>query len=139
MVTMLYQRDHQVRRVYLNDPHPRSAKPSWYGHSVGHYEGNNTLVIDTVGQNDKTNVDKFGTPHSERLHVVERYTLAPDGQTMRVEFKVEDPETFTTPCGARATYRRVQGPIEEIVCAENNKNASTNDSYPIPVAAKPDF
>ena len=137
-ITLLYQRDHQVRRIYLNQAHAKSPKPSWYGDSIGHYEGN-SLVVDTIGMNDKTDVDKFGTPHSERLHVVERYILSPDGRTMTVEFKVEDPETFTTSWGARATYRRVAGPIEEIVCAENNKNASTGEDYPIPVAAKADF
>jgi hypothetical protein len=139
-ITVLYQRDHQVRRIALNGQHPASLKPTWYGHSVGHYEGN-TLVIDTVGLNDKTNVDKFGTPHSEKLHVVERYTLSQDGREMVVDFTVEDPETFTTVWGARATYRRapLAVPMDEIICAENNKNASTGEDYPIPVAAKADF
>jgi hypothetical protein len=139
LITVLYQRDHQVRRIHLDKPHAKDPKPTWYGDSVGHYEGANTLVIDTIGMNDKTDVDKFGTPHTEKLHVVERYTLAPDGKTMTVEFKVEDPETFTSVWGARATYRRVPGPLEEIVCAENNKNASTGGDYPIPVAQKADF
>jgi hypothetical protein len=76
-VTILYNEDHQVRRVRLNQPHPALVTPSWYGDSVGHYEGD-TLVIDTVGI--KTGrpyamVDMYGTPYTEALHVVERYRL----------------------------------------------------------------
>jgi hypothetical protein len=137
-ITVLYQRDHQVRRIALNQPHPQNPKHSWYGHSIGHYEAN-ALVVDTIGLSDKTDVDKFGTPHSERLHVVERYTLAADGRSMVVDIQVEDPETFNMVWGARATYRRVAGPMDEIICAENNKNASTGEDYPVPVAAKADF
>lgn len=139
MITIIFQRDHQVRRVYLNEKHPASPSPSWYGHSVGHYEADGTLVIDTIGQNDKTDVDKFGTPHSEKMHVVERYKLSEDRRNMVVEFAVTDPETFNMTWGAKATYRRVAGPIEEVICAENNKNASTGQDYPIPVATKVDF
>ncbi len=77
-ITILYSNpDHEVRHVRLNQPHPAKVTPSWYGDSVGHYEGD-TLVIDTVGI--KTGrpfamVDIFGTPYSEALHVVERYRL----------------------------------------------------------------
>ena len=77
-ITMLYEQDHEVRHVRMNQPHPAQVKPpSWYGDSVGHYEGD-TLVIDTVGI--KTGrpvamVDWFGTPYTEALHVVERYRL----------------------------------------------------------------
>jgi hypothetical protein len=77
-VTILYSNpDHEVRRVRLNQPHPAQVTPSWYGDSVGHYEGD-TLVVDTVGI--KTGrpfamVDIYGTPYTEALHVVERYRL----------------------------------------------------------------
>jgi hypothetical protein len=75
-ITILYAYDHQVRRVRMNEPHPAQVTPSWYGDSVGHYEGD-TLVIDTVGV--KTGplamVDWFGTPFTHALHVVERYRL----------------------------------------------------------------
>jgi hypothetical protein len=77
-ITMLYSNpDHEVRHVRLNQLHPAKVTPSWYGDSVGHYEGD-TLVIDTVGI--KTGrpfamVDIFGTPYTEALHVVERYRL----------------------------------------------------------------
>jgi hypothetical protein len=77
-VWMIYSGDAQVRRIYLDVPHSENPKPSWYGESVGHYEGD-TLVIDTIGQNAKTVVDPYRTPHTEKLHVVERWRMAEDG------------------------------------------------------------
>src|SRR5215468_6862869 len=75
-ITILYFEGHQVRHVRMNEPHPARVMPSWYGDSVGHYEGD-TLVIDTVGikVGPFSMVDRFGTPHTEALHVVERYRL----------------------------------------------------------------
>jgi hypothetical protein len=76
-ITVFYEHDHQVRRVRMNQPHPAHVTPSWYGDSVGHYEGA-TLVIDTVGiKTDRpfAMVDVYGTPYTEALHVVERYRL----------------------------------------------------------------
>ena len=76
-ITILYSNDHESRRVRMNAPHPARVTPSWHGDSVGHYEGD-TLVIDTVGiRTDRpfAMVDMYGTPHSEALHVVERYRL----------------------------------------------------------------
>ena len=75
-VTILYANDNEVRHVYMNRAHPATVTPSWYGDSVGHYEGD-TLVIDTVGikVGPFAMVDMFGTPHTEALHVVERYRL----------------------------------------------------------------
>jgi hypothetical protein len=75
-ITMLYDEDHEVRRVRMNRPHPAQVTPSWYGDSVGHYEGD-TLVIDTVGLKigPFSAVDQYGTPYTQALHVVERYRL----------------------------------------------------------------
>ena len=75
-ITILYTNDHEVRHVGLNQPHPAQVTPSWYGDSVGHYEGD-TLVIDTVGfkLGPFAMVDVYGTPYTEALHVVERYRL----------------------------------------------------------------
>jgi hypothetical protein len=75
-ITILYFGD-QVRHLRMNQPHPATVTPSWYGHSVGHYDGD-TLVIDTVGiKSDRpfAMVDMHGTPYTEALHVVERYRL----------------------------------------------------------------
>ena len=75
-ITFLYDEDNIMRRVRMNEPHPAQVTPSWYGDSVGHYEGD-TLVVDTIGI--KTGpfamIDVFGTPHTPALHVVERYRL----------------------------------------------------------------
>jgi len=75
-ITFLYVFDHEVRHVRLNQGHPAQLTPAWSGDSVGHYEGD-TLVIDTVGikTGPYTMVDQFGTPHTEALHVIERYRL----------------------------------------------------------------
>ena len=75
-ITFLYSNDHEVRHVRMNQPHPANVTPSWYGDSVGHYEGD-TLVIDTVGVKigPFAMVDMYGTPYSAALHVVERYRL----------------------------------------------------------------
>ena len=134
-VWMIYSGDQQVRRVYLDVPHSENPKPSWYGESIGHYEGD-TLVIDTIGQNDKTVVDPYRTPHTEKLHVVERWKIADDGQAMDVTFTVEDPDTFNEPWSGTRRYRRVQQPMLEEACAENNQHLF---DYHIPVANQPDF
>jgi hypothetical protein len=75
-ITISYVFDHEVRHVRMNQPHPAQVTPSWYGDSVGHYEGD-TLVIDTVGfkVGPFSMVDHYGTPHTGALHVVERYRL----------------------------------------------------------------
>ena len=139
LITMIYQRDHQVRRIYLNEPHSKNPPKTWYGESVGHYEGKDTLVVDTIGLNDKTETDKFGTPHSDKMHVIERYRLIDGGKAMRVDFTVDDPVMFNMQWSAKANYTRARGPVEEIICAENNRAISTGRDYPIPVAVKADF
>jgi len=134
-VTMIFSGDAQVRRVYLDVPHSADPKPSWYGESVGHYEGD-TLVVDTIGLNDKTFVDNYRTPHTGKLHVVERYRLVEDGKTLEVAFRVDDPDTFYQPWSAIGRLRRVQMPMHEEACAENNQQLI---DYHIPVADEPDF
>ena len=134
-IWMIWTEDNQLRRVFMNVPHSTNPKPSWYGESVGHYEGD-TLVIDTIGQNDKTVVDIYRTPHSPKLHVVERWRMVDGGQAMEVVFTVDDPDAFYQPWSGMRHYRRVQQEFVEKICAENNTNLF---DYHIPVAAKPDF
>src|SRR5580700_8559648 len=124
-ITMLYDEDHEVRRVRMNQPHPAQVTPTWYGDSVGHYEGD-TLVIDTVGFKigPFSMVDRYGTPHTEALHIVERYRLldyeaakegmerdakenllvqperidrSQSGNFLQLKFTVEDEGVFTMP------------------------------------------
>ena len=87
-----------MRHVYLNVPHSKkNPKPLGFGESVGYYEGGDTLVVDTVGLNDKTFVDGYRTPHTTQLHVVERFKITDGGKTLDVSFTVEDPGTFYKP------------------------------------------
>jgi hypothetical protein len=134
-VTMIFSGDAQVRRVYLDVPHSGNPKPSWYGESVGHYEGD-TLVVDTIGLNDKTFIDNYRTPHTEKLHVVERYRLVDDGKMLEVRFRIEDPDTFYQPWSAIGRLRRVRMPMHEEACAENNQQLF---DFHMPVAEEPDF
>lgn len=138
-VLIISQMDQQVRRVYLNKFHSENVKPSWYGESVGHYEGD-TLVVDTIGMNDQTWVDNYRTPHSDRLHTIERFRLVNDGQTLEVNLHIDDPGAFTMPWSAVQRYDRVdQGPLMEYICPENNAHDDVGQIDPMPVAEKPDF
>ena len=131
---MIFSGDQQVRHIYLDMPHSEDPKPSWYGESVGHYEGD-TLVVDTIGQNTKTFIDNYRTPHSEKLHVIERWKAIDGGNALEANIKVEDPDAFNEPWLAIQRFRRVDQPMREEVCAENNLHFA----YHIPVADKPDF
>jgi hypothetical protein len=142
-VLMVWGQDFQLRRVYLNEPHSADPKPSWYGESVGHYENGDTLVVDTIGMNDRTYVDNYRTPHTTRLHVVERFKLVDGGDALEVNVRVDDPGAFTMPWNAVQRYRRdhraAEVPLHEMVCAENNSDHFNQGLYPIPQADKPDF
>ncbi len=104
---------------------------------MGHYEGSDTLVVDTIAQNDIALIDRFGTPRSEELHVVERYTIQPDRSAITVELTIEDRQMFTTPWSARATYWPAV-PFHESICAENNKDP-LGGMFDIPIASTPEF
>jgi hypothetical protein len=138
-VSMIAQHDNDVRRIYMNVPHSANVKPSWYGESVGHYEGD-TLVIDTIGLNDKTFVDNFRTPHSEKLHVVERLRLVEDGKFLEAEVLIDDPAVFLKPLHVTKRSRRVEASLAEWRCAAGEmSNPFTNGADPLPTAAKSDF
>jgi hypothetical protein len=133
-ILMIFQGDMQVRHIYLDVPHSEAPKPSWYGESVGHYEGD-TLVIDTVGLNDRTTIDNFRTPHTEKLHVVERWRLIEGGRQLEVAIAIDDPDTFYAPWSTIQRYRRIQQSLPEEICAENN----TQFEYHTPVSTNSDF
>ena len=80
-VTMIFSGNAEVRHIRLNASHSADPKPSWYGESVGHYE-DDTLVVDTIGLNDKTFLDNYRTPHTDKLHVTERWRLIEDGKKL---------------------------------------------------------
>ena len=137
-VLLIAQFNHEVRHVYLNVPHSANPKPSWHGESVGHYEGD-TLVVDTIAINDQVYVDSFRTPHSDRLHVVERYRLTEAGRVLHVDVHVQDPGAFTTPWNAIQRYDRTELELVESVCAENNTDILSHGFEPIPTSTTPDF
>jgi hypothetical protein len=169
-ITMIYNQDDQVRHVRLNASHPAHVTPSAMGDSIGHYEGD-TLVIDTVGVKVSpiAMIDRYGTPHSDALHLVERYRLVdyetakeaaerhmkedgpagvngnvavdPDykGKGLQLQFTIEDPKVLTAPLSAAITYRRIRGPWTEQVCAENSFEYYSGKATAIPTADKPDF
>jgi hypothetical protein len=122
----------------MNVPHSKKVTPSWYGESVGHYE-NGELVVDTIGLSDKTFVDFYGTPHSNKEHVVERYKIVDGGKTLQVLFAVDDADAFNMKWSAVMNYRRVTSHLIESICAENNMDHFTGKLFPIPIAEKPDF
>jgi hypothetical protein len=129
----------EIRHVLLDVPHSAQPKPSPYGESVGHYEGGDTLVVDTVALSDDTYIDNYRTPHTTQLHVVERFQVADGAKTLHVTINVDDPGAFNTPWSARQTYRRTRGGgLEEAICAENNIAFDASVSE-IPKADKPDF
>jgi hypothetical protein len=134
-ITMIYGGDQQVRHIYLNVPHSKDVKPSWYGESVGHYEGD-TLVIDTIGLNDKTQVDNYRTPHTDKLHVVERWRVVEAGSILEVTFTVDDADTFEKPWSARQRFRHVLTPYSEEVCIEGNL---VLHQWQLHIADHPDF
>jgi hypothetical protein len=138
-VRILAQHDNDVRRIYMNVSHSANPKPSWYGESVGHYEGD-TLVIDTIGFNDKTFVDNFRTPHSEQLHLIERLRLVEGGRFLEVEVLIDDPAVFLEPLHVTKRSRRVEATIAEWRCAAGEmNNPFAKGAEPLPMAEMPDF
>ena len=138
-ITILAQHDSDTRRIYMNVPHSEPPKPSWYGESVGHYEGG-TLVVDTIGMNDKSFVDAFRTPHSQKLHVVERYRLTDGGKFMEIEIVMEDPAVFLKPLHVTKRSRRVEASWTEWRCIDGeSNNPFAEGADPLPIADKPDF
>ena len=110
-----------VRQVFLDGrPHPPNLQPSWLGHSVGRWEGD-TLVIDTIGLNDRVWQDLAGRPQTEKAHVIERYRR-PDLGHMEVEITIDDPGAYTRPWKVRRLLDLAPGEeILEYICHENHK------------------
>ena len=105
-----------VRTIHLNAVHPQTLVPSLAGHSVGRWDGN-VLEVDTVGF--APGVLNPPIMNSEQLHVVERFTPV-DKDTIRYEFTVEDPTTWTAPWSGEMEIRRTGDPIYEYACHEGN-------------------
>jgi hypothetical protein len=131
----------EVRRVYLNVGHSEDPDFSWYGESIGHYEGDGTLVIDTIYLDHKGPIDRLNTPHTRALHVMERHTLTDNGERMRIIFTVSDPGVFTQPFSAMVEHARSDRAWEEWVCNENSVEyfIPEDELVPVPSATRRDF
>ena len=142
-IWIIWQRNQQVRRVYLNRAHSENPKPSWFGESIGRYE-NGELVVDTVGfvEHPYSFVDNYRTPHTRDLHVVERWKIVDGGNAVEATVTVEDPGAFNAPWSGMARWQKVNRPMIESICAENNLNYEIFfklREYPMPEAKTPDF
>lgn len=144
-VWFIWQRNQQVRRVYLNREHSPNPKPRWFGESVGHYE-DGELIIDPIGfvEHPYSFVDNYRTPHTKDLRVVERWKIADDGNAIEATVTVEDPGTFNAPWWALARWQKINRgrPLIESICAENNLNYEKYfklREYPMPEAKTLDF
>jgi hypothetical protein len=110
------------RQIYLDGRgHPKDFGPTWTGHSIGHWEGE-TLVVDTVGFNDKFWLSPAGEPHTEKLHLTERYRR-PDLGHLEIEFTIEDPDTFLKPWVIKKVSDLApKEEVEEVICTENERD-----------------
>jgi hypothetical protein len=120
-VLILYEGDHWVRQIWMNERHPDDPDPTWMGHSIGAWDGD-TLVIDTIGLNDSpdtTWLDSEGRPHSEELHVIERIQrTAPD--TLTIQVTINDTKTYTKPWSGEKVFK-LRGDwkiMEDVNCIE---------------------
>ena len=138
-VTIINEGGPEIRRVYMNVPHSKHVTPSWYGESVGHYEGGDTLVVDTIGLSTKSYVDNYRTPHTEQLHVVERFKMSPDRKAMEDFITVDDPGAFTQQWSGIQRFNLEVRPLQESACAENNEDFFHYEVVPLPQSDRPDF
>lgn len=131
---------HRVRHVYMNVPHSKDLRPTWYGESVGRYEGD-SLVVDTIGQNDKTFVDGYRTPHTEQIHVVERFRVMPGAKGLDTTYTVDDPGAFNAPFSARRPRYLLSSPLNDTdrICAAGNEDRFNQGLEPLQKALTPDF
>ena len=124
------------RVIYMDGrKHPEDLIPTWTGHSIGRFEGD-TLVVDAVGFNDQWWFDRRGTPHTEQLHIIERYTRLNYGQ-IRNNATLEDPGAFSRPVDLTFTARLLRpdartgvGDLLEFICNENNQYGSAGNFQP---------
>jgi hypothetical protein len=113
---------HSFRQIFLNlRSHPDDPDPTWYGHSIASWEGD-TLVVDSVGFNDRFWFDFAGHPHTERLHIVERFRR-PNFDSLEYEVTLDDPGAYTRPFTlyGRSHYEH-DTELMEYVCNENNQD-----------------
>ena len=110
---------HTFRVIHLNGSHPKNVEPTYFGHSIGWWEGD-TLVIDTIGFSEGAWMDRSAMPHTDRLHTIERLTRV-DFDTLNYEVTIDDPGAYTARWTSGYTKRWEAGTdLFEFVCQENN-------------------
>jgi hypothetical protein len=122
LVVVLYEENTTFRQIFTDGrPHPMDPQPTWLGYSTGKWEAN-TLVVDTAGFNDRSWLDTFGAPHSEKLHLIERFRRRDFGH-MEIEISIDDPKTYVKPLMFKQNVRLL--PDTELLenFCENEKDA----------------
>jgi hypothetical protein len=111
---------HSFRTIYMDGrAHPKNLEPTYYGHSVGRWEGD-TLVVETVGFNERFWFDRSGLPHTNQLRTLERFTRV-DLDTVRYELTIDDPGAYTAPFTGRLVLLAEPGTeLFEYVCQQSN-------------------
>jgi hypothetical protein len=109
-ISFVHEYQHLLRHIYMNEalPDPADIDPTYMGESVGRWDGD-TLVIDTIGLNDKTVLDREGMPHSKAMKLTERWKLIDGGKRLESRITIDDPQTFTQPWTARVVFERKPG------------------------------
>lgn len=118
-ILMIYEYDHTVRQIFMDGrAHPEDITPTYMGNSIGKWDGD-TLVVDTVGFNDKTWLDRDGHPHSDQLHVIERFHRV-DRDNMTIDINIEDPKVLVKPWKSQLNFQlKPDWDIMELVCTDN--------------------
>ena len=122
-----WEREHEWRNIWTDGRTiPNDLDPTWYGYAIGHWEGDDTLVTDSTGFNDKTWLGPYGFPHSEQMRVAERYHRV-DHDTIRYDITVTDPKAYTKPIVGpqRNLQLRPNVDIEELPCVWSEENSFT--------------
>ena len=123
LIVILFDEGDLPRQIFLDGrPHPKELNPSWVGHSIGRWEGD-TLVVDSVGFNNKTWIGPFGYPQSEKMHMTERYHRADAGR-LEIQFTFEDPGAYAKPWIMKKVSALAPPgeDVDEYVCMENNRD-----------------
>jgi hypothetical protein len=115
---------HSYRQVFLDGrPHDPNVEDTWWGDSIGKWDGE-TLVVDTVGLNDKAWLDLIGHPRSEKAHIIERFTRAELGR-INIEITIDDPGSYSKPWKVLESAQLAPGwELQEYICNENNRDAA---------------
>ena len=120
-VTFLFEMLHTFHRVFMDGRgHPDPVDKTWWGHSIGRYEGNK-LIVDTVGLNDRSWLSTSGQEHSDQLHLIQEFEKT-EPNTIRYTVTYDDPVFFTEPWSMSFDLQRSEYDILELICTENNRD-----------------